>query len=141
VSGFLLDTNVPSEALRPRPNANVAAWLKGQTKNSLFLSVVTVGELHKGIVLALPAKRSQIERSIETFIPVWFAGRILPITRAVAKRWGELDGECQLAGRPLGVGDGMIAATAFERGLTVVTRNVRDFAGLGVNILNPWETG
>jgi predicted nucleic acid-binding protein len=137
VNGSLLDTNIPSEALRSRPDANVAAWLRDQTKNSLFLSVVTVGELQKGIVLAPPAKRSKLEQSIEAFIPVWFAGRILPVTRAVAKCWGELDGKCQRAGRRLGVADAMIAATALERGLTMVTRNVKDFADLGVKILNP----
>jgi predicted nucleic acid-binding protein len=59
----------------------------------------------------------------------------------MAERWGDLDGERQRAGRPMGVGDGMIAATALEHGLTLVTRNVRDFAGLGVTLLNPWETG
>jgi predicted nucleic acid-binding protein len=100
-----------------------------------------VGEFQKGIVLAPAAKRSKLERSIETFIPVWFEGRILPVTRAVAKRWGELDGKYQRAGRLLGVADAMIAATALERGLTVVTRNVKDFVDLGVNVLNPWETG
>jgi len=141
VSGFLLDTNVPSEMLRFRPDANVAAWLKSQVKSDLFLSVVTLGELRKGVMILPPgAKRSQIEQFMESFIPSWFSGRILPMTQAIAERWGILDAQRQLAGKPLGVADGMIAATALENDLTLVTRNVKDFAGLGVSVLNPWET-
>ncbi|HTU44869.1 MAG TPA: type II toxin-antitoxin system VapC family toxin [Bryobacteraceae bacterium] len=141
MSGFLLDTNVPSEMLRFRPDANVAAWLKSQVKSDLFLSVVTLGELRKGVMILPPgAKRSQIEQFMESFIPSWFSGRILPMTQAIAERWGILDAQRQLAGKPLGVADGMIAATALENDLTLVTRNVKDFAGLGVSVLNPWET-
>jgi predicted nucleic acid-binding protein len=141
MSGFLLDTNLPSETLRPIPDANVAAWLKSQAKDSQFLSVVTMGELRKGATLLPPsAKRTQIEQTIEALIPSWFAGRILPVTQAIAERWGVLEGQRQLAGRPLGVADGMIAATALEHGLTLVTRNVKDFDGLGVTILSPWQS-
>ena len=141
MSGFLLDTNIPSEVLRPLPDSNVATWLRSKTKESLFLSVVTVGELRKGATL-LPqsARRARLEEWIEVLVPAWFAGRVLPVTLAIAERWGALEGARQLAGRPLGLADGMIAATAFEHGLTLVTRNVRDFAGLGVTVLNPWET-
>ena len=140
MSGFLLDTNIPSEVLRPLPNANVVAWLKRQSRDSLFLSVVTIGELRKGATL-LPqsARRAQLEELIEVLVPWWFAGRILPVTQAIADSWGVLDGQRQLAGRPLGMADGMIAATALEHGLTLVTRNVKDFAGLPVTIVNPWD--
>ena len=72
-------------------------------------------------------------------VPIWFPGRVLPVTETIAERWGELDGKRQLAGRPLNAPDGMIAATALEHGLTLVTRNVKDFAGLGVVLLNPWD--
>jgi toxin FitB len=140
MSGFLLDTNIPSEALRPRPDPNVSAWLKSQVKDSQFLSVVTMGELRKGAtLLPLSAKRTQIEELIDTLIPTWFAGRILPMTQAIAERWGGLEGQRLLAGRPLGTADGMIAATALEHGLTLVTRNVKDFASLGIVLLNPWD--
>jgi predicted nucleic acid-binding protein len=109
-------------------------------KDSQFLSVVTMGELRKGATLLPPgAKRTQVEQLIEVLIPSWFAGRILPVTEAIADRWGVLEGRRLLAGRPLGAADGMIAATALEHDLTIVTRNVKDFADLGVDLLNPWD--
>ena len=140
-SGFLLDTNVPSEMLRPRPEANVIAWVKRQTKETLFVSVVTLGELRRGITLLAEqsSRRAELERTIHESVPSWFGDRILPITRMIAERWGVLDGERQLAGRPLNMADGMIAATAFEHDLSIVTRNVKDFEQLGVTIVNPWE--
>ena len=138
--GYLLDTNVPSETLRPLPDARVASWLARQAKDSQFLSVVTIGELRRGITLLAPgARRTQLEHFIEVTVPLWFAVRVLPVTQAIAERWGVIDGERQAAGRPLGIADGMIAATALEHGLTLVTRNVKDFAGLGIVLLNPWD--
>ncbi len=140
MTGFLLDTNVPSETLSPRHGEKVSAWLKGQAKESLFLSAVTMGELRKGIeLLPRSARRRQLEEAIELLIPFWFAGRILPVTRDIAEKWGVLEAQRQTAGRPLGATDVMIAATALYYGLTLVTRNVKDFAGLGVTILNPWD--
>lgn len=101
---------------------------------------MTVGELRKGaILLPTSGKRTQIEHSIEVLIPAWFGKRILPVTQAIAERWGVLEAQRQMIGRPLGVADGMIAATALGHGLTVVTRNVKDFDGLSVPIINPWE--
>ena len=141
MSGFLLDTNIPSELLRPRPDPNVAGWVQRQASNTLFVSVVTLGELQRGATLLAErsARRAELERMIHEKVPSWFQGRILPITRMIAERWGVLDGERQLAGRPLNMADGMIAATALEHDLVVVTRNVKDFAGLGVEVVNPWE--
>ncbi len=139
MSGFLVDTNVISEILRAAPDAKVSAWSQQAAKQTLFLSVVSMGELRKGLTILPPsARRTQLEKSIEAQVPIWFQNRILPVTQAIAERWGELDGIRQLAGRPLNTPDGMIAATALEHGLTVVTRNTKDFAGLGVAMLNPW---
>ncbi len=140
MSGFLLDTNIPSELIRSRPDARVEKWVYAQDEQSLYLSVVSIGELRRGLVI-LPAskRRSELERWFENDLLPRFEGRILPVTRSIADRWGVLDGQCQLKGTPLNAADGMIAATAIEHGLTVVTRNIRDYAGLGVEALNPWD--
>jgi predicted nucleic acid-binding protein len=140
VKGFLLDTNIPSEMLRRRPDPNVAAWVKRQANETLFVSVVTMGELRRGVTLLAEqsSRRAELERMIHEKVPFWFQDRILPVTLMIAERWGVLDGERQLAGRPMNIADGMIAATALEHDLTVVTRNVKDFAGLGVAVFSPW---
>jgi predicted nucleic acid-binding protein len=137
---LLVDTNVISEILRAVPDPNVVRWSQQLAKQNLFLSVISMGELRKGLTILPPSsRRTQLEKSIEEQIPVWFAERLLPVTQSIAEKWGVLDGQRQLAGRPLNVPDGQIAATALEHGLTVATRNVKDFEGLGVSILNPWE--
>jgi predicted nucleic acid-binding protein len=140
VSGFLFDTNIPSELIRSRPDSRVEKWVYAQDEQSLYLSVVSIGELRRGLVI-LPAskRRSELERWFENDLLPRFEGRILPVTRSIADRWGILDGQCQLKGTPLNTADGLIAATAIEHGLTVVTRNIRDYAGLGVEALNPWD--
>lgn len=141
MSGLLLDTNVPSELVRPQPEPMVKAWVAAQSLDALFMSAVSFGELRRGIVLRAPGKRrTDLELWLETDMAVLFAGRILPVTKEIADRWGVLDATCQLRGTPANTIDGLIAATALEHGLTVVTRNVKDFVGLGVEILNPWET-
>lgn len=140
MNGYLLDTNVPSEFSRDRPEPRVVDWLKMQPVTMLFLSVVTIGEIRKGLTVLPPSRRrSELEAWFHTDLLTWFSNRILPVTHAIADRWGILDGQCQVRGTPLNTADGMIAATAIEHGLTVVTRNAKDFAGLGVDLFNPWE--
>jgi predicted nucleic acid-binding protein len=139
MNGFLVDTNVISEILRAAPDANVATWSQGIAKEDLFLSVISLGELRKGLtIMAAGARRGQLEKSIEQQIPFWFAGRILPLTQLIAERWGVLEGQRQLLGRPLQVPDWQIAATALVHELVVVTRNEKDFEHLGVAVFNPW---
>jgi predicted nucleic acid-binding protein len=139
-SGFLLDTNVVSELIRSRPDARVANWVYGNDEQLLYLSVVSVGELRRGLVLlAAGNRRTQLEHWLENQLLPRFRGRVLPITQSIADRWGALDGECQLRGTPLNTPDGLIAATALEHDLTIVTRNVKDFDRLQVDLFNPWE--
>jgi toxin FitB len=140
MTGFLVDTNVPSELVRSQPEPSVERWIAAQNLDSLFISAVSFGELRKGITLLSPGKRRiELESWIEGDLSILFSGRILSVTRAISERWGMLDAGRQLAGRPLNTADGMIAATALEHDLTVVTRNVNDFEQLGVTILNPWK--
>ena len=139
MTGFLLDTNVPSELTRPQSEPNVEKWLEAANDEQLFLSVISLGEIFKGHTL-LPAskRRHELQEWVDSTLRPWFDGRILPVTDRVAQRWGVLAGECQLKGRGLTMADGLIAATALEHGLTVVTRNERDFADLGMTVFNPW---
>jgi predicted nucleic acid-binding protein len=137
--GFLLDTNIPSELIRSQPEPRVESWLSVQSESSLFLSVVSIGELYKGIALLPPSKRrSALEDWFHNDLLVRFADRILPITYAIAERWGTLEARCQQNGIALKTADGMIAATALVHDLTVATRDA-DFAKLGVPVINPWQ--
>jgi predicted nucleic acid-binding protein len=138
--GFLLDTNIPSELMRQRPEPRVTGWVAVQDISVLFLSVVSIGELETGFTtMQDAARRTRLELALQRHLAILFPGRVLPVTQSIAARWGRLDGMRQLSGRPLSAPDGMIAATALEHGLTLVTRNVKDFEQLGVSILNPWD--
>jgi predicted nucleic acid-binding protein len=140
MKGFLLDTNIPSEMTRPRPQPSVSAWLDDADDDQLYFSVVSLGEILKGVTLLSESKRrSQLQEWLDETLRPWFEGRILPVNQPIAERWGVLAGQCQMKGRPLKVADGLIAATALEHDLTIVTRNVKDFAGLGVAVFNPWD--
>ena len=140
MSGYLLDTNIPSEFSRDRPEPRVVQWLKTQPATTLFLSAVTIGEIRKGlVVLPRGRRRTELETWFHTDLLGWFRDRILPVTQPIADHWGVLDGQCQLKGTPLNTADGMIAATALEHELIIVTRNVKDFANLGAAIFNPWD--
>ena len=101
MSGFLLDTNIPSETVKLRPEPRVAKWIAGQANETLFLSVVSIGELRRGFITAPdPQRRARLERWLENDMLLWFDGRILPVTKAIADRWGVIDGTCQLRGTP-----------------------------------------
>ena len=138
MTGYLLDTNVISETRRSRPDTGVIAFLSAATAEGLFLSVLTLGELRKGVALKRrvdPLAASDLGTWVEG-IATNFTDRILPIDTAIALRWGELS-----AGRSLPVIDMLIAATALSRDLTLVTRNTRDFESSGALLLDPWQAG
>lgn len=136
---YLLDTNVLSEAARPQPNGGVVEWLERRASLDLALSVLTLGEIRKGVALLAAGKR---KRRLEDWLAVdlvrQFSGRVLSVDEAVALAWGGLAAEGRASGRELPVIDGLLLATAAVHGLTLVTRNERDCAGRGVPVLNPW---
>jgi predicted nucleic acid-binding protein len=142
VSGFLLDTNVLSEfSRRGDPDPGVEAWLGPIAPDLRYVSVMTIAEIRRGIHL-LPAgrRRDQLELWLEADLMASFLGsNILPVTNAIADRWAALSARAQQQGLQISVLDGLIAATALEHGLTLASRNVRDFAGLQVPLLNPWD--
>lgn len=133
---YLIDTNVLSELRRRDPDANVVRWLNDRPATTLHLSVLTVGELRKGIE-SLPEsdRRSRLLDWLEVKLPAYFAGRILPVDETVADRWGRL---LARSGRPVPAIDSLLAATALARGLTLVTRNLRDFRYPNLQVLDPW---
>jgi toxin FitB len=139
VTRYLVDTNVPSELTREHPDARVSAFTKNAGEETLFLSVMTLGEICKGIALLPPSqKRSDLQNWLDIDVRFWFAGRILPVTEAIAERWGHMAASARKQGVILAVVDGVIAATALEHDLTLVTRNVKDYGSLGVTLKNPW---
>jgi predicted nucleic acid-binding protein len=120
----------------------VAPFLRSAGKESLFLSVMTIGEICKGIdILPVSQKRKGLESWLKADVRDWFAGRILPVTESIAERCGHLAARARQRGIAVAVVDGVIAATALEHGLTLVTRNVKDFASLDVTVFNPWDGG
>lgn len=141
MSGFLLDTNVLSEFnRRGEPAPIVKQWLEAADTDSLYASVLTFGEIRLGVELLPPSKRrTQLEQWLDRDLPEWFEGRILPVDQAIADRWGLLRAQAQLKGRPLSVVDAVLAATALQHDLTIVSRNVSDFSVVGLAVLNPWD--
>ena len=142
MSGFLLDTNVLSEfKRRGAPDPQVRAWLKATDPDLLWASVLSFGEIRKGIERLAPGKRrTELEGWLQRDLEQWFEERLLPVTKAIAHRWGILSAQALDRGKPLPNIDGVIAATALEHDLTLVTRNVKDLTGLGVKVLTPWES-
>jgi hypothetical protein len=133
---YLLDTNVLSETVRRRPNRAVIAWLDQVPNEALYLSVLTLGEIRKGVErLASSQRRERLRVWLEHELVAWFGVRVLPIDRAVADRWGRLLGE---VGRPVPAIDSLIAATALHHELRLVTRNEADFGFPGLELVNPW---
>jgi len=140
MNGYLLDTNCISELVRIQPEPSVVAWMEAADETLLYLSVLTLGEIRRGLAgLPQSKRRTHLEVWLETALRVRFAGRILPIDEAIADRWGVLAARAKGKGRSLATIDGLLAATALQHNVTVVSRNVNDFKNTPVPVLNPWE--
>jgi toxin FitB len=139
MSGFLLDTNVLSELIEPKPDGNVLRWIEESDESILFLSVLTLGEIRNGIARLGPgARRGRLESWLQVDLRSRFEGRILSIDEAVADRWGAISAGAAASGKPVPVIDGLLVATALQYDLTFVTRDASGVAGTGVSTLNPW---
>ena len=136
---FLLDTNVVSETVRPRPAKMVLDWIERQIPTDLFLAAQTIGELVRGARKAREQeRRERFERWIEQDLARQFDGRVLPFDGRTAAIWGRLMGDGDRAGRPPAAADAQIAAVAIQHEMILVTRNVKDFVSFEIQLLDPW---
>jgi hypothetical protein len=134
---YLIDTNVVAELARREPDPRVVAWFREVPDAALHLSVLTLGELRKGVEsLAETRRRERLRVWLENDLAEWFGERLLPISAVVADRWGRLLAQ---AARPVPTVDSLIAATAIHHGLRMVTRNEKDFDFPGLEVINPWR--
>jgi predicted nucleic acid-binding protein len=134
---YLLDTNIVSETIRRAPNKAVLAWLEGVPGEALFVSVLTLGEIRKGVeAIADKKRREKLRLWLKHELPAWFEDRVLSVDLAVADRWGRILAE---VGRPVPTIDSLLAATALHYELRLVTRNARDFEYPGLEVINPFK--
>lgn len=137
---IVLDTNVLSEASRPRPSTKVLEWIRSEPLAALFTTTITEAELLYGVAL-LPRGRRQrlLERFVAETLEEDFAGRILSFDSAAAREFADIAASRRRIGRPIGEADGRIAAIARSRGAALATRNVGDFVNCGIDLIDPWE--
>ncbi len=141
MNGWLLDTNVVSELARAGANAGVVAWAGDQDERRMFLSILTLGEYDKGVhnLAADSTARARIEAAIAA-LEARFARRVLPLSDAIVRRWGRISGAVQRStGQAPPVIDTLLAATAIQHDLCLVTRNVRDVRESGASVFDPWH--
>jgi predicted nucleic acid-binding protein len=137
---FLLDTNVISEWVKPRPDPDVVSWLADADEDRTFLSVITLAEIREGIErLANGARRKRLDEWLRHELPLRFDGRIVPVDTTVADAWGKVVARRAALGKSIGIMDAFIAATAEVHDMTLVTRNVEDFKSSVKTIVNPWS--
>ena len=137
---YLLDTCLISELVAKQPNQKVLDWVDAQVPETLYLSVITIGEIAKGICKLTPSKRKEsLTTWLNETLPNRFENRILTLDVSTMVLWGNLVGQLEQNGRPLPAMDSLIAAIALQHSLSLVTRNENDFAGTGVVIVNPWS--
>lgn len=138
---YLLDTNIVSELIKKQPDPNVVQWIDEQDATRMYLTVITIGEIRKGVEKLPPSSRkAKIFAWLSSDLLLRFDGRILPVTTKVMLRWGELTGQLEMKGTVLSAIDSLIAAVALHGQCTLVTRNTDDFRGTGIPLLNPWQT-
>ncbi len=136
---YLLDTCFLSEFVKKNPPRTVVDWGATQNEDDLHVSVLTLGEIQKGVSsLPVSRRRAELQRWLDYDLQERFHDRTLAVTAQVARRWGKIQGEARLRGRSLPVVDSLLAATALEHDLTLVTNNVDDMRDTGVRLCNPW---
>lgn len=135
---YLLDTCLLSELVKPVPHAPVLDWMVAQQAENLFVSAITLGELERGVIKLPPSRRRNELTTWLAQVALGFEDRVLPFGRETARVWADMCARAEAKGRPLAAFDSIIAATALHQGLTVVTRNDRDFEPAGVPLLNLW---
>ena len=137
---YLLDTCVLSEFTRRQPDEKVIRWVERMDEERLYLSVITIGEIQRGVErLPESGRKTELLVWLNTALSERFAGRILPLETATMLLWGSLTARLERIGKPLPVMDGLIAATALQHSLVLATRNVTDFSFTGAQVINPWE--
>ena len=137
---LLLDTNIVSETMRPHPDAAVMAWLAEQPVETVHLSTISIAEIHFGLeLLADDGRQRELRRRFDRFVSQGFMSRLLDFDRAAAVRYGAIQASRRNAGRPMSVPDAQIAAVAQAHDLVLVTRNGKDFDGLDLALVNPFD--
>ncbi len=137
---FLIDTCCVSELIKPKPDTNVVRWFSDHDEQEMFLSVLTIGELRKGIEKLPDSKRKDaLAHWFEHDVTERFAGRMLDVTALESQTWGEVMAGAARNGRPIPDIDGLLAAFAIANGLTLVTRNTKDMIATGVSLIDPWS--
>lgn len=137
---YILDTNVVSELVAQNPDHHVIQWVESVDPESLFLSVITIGEIKKGVEKLSSSKRKKnLIAWLEQDLLVRFREHILPIDTSVVMTWGRLLAELEKSGKPMPAIDSLLAATASDLGYTLVTRNITDFEDASIRLLNPWN--
>lgn len=136
---YLIDTCCISELVKSKPNRNVVNWFADREELSMYLSVITFGELRKGIEkLPNSKKKKELNRWVKEDLNLRFKNRVLNITVEEGNKWGEILAAAEKNGKPIPAIDSLIAATALVHDLSVVTRNMQDMEGSGVEVINPW---
>jgi toxin FitB len=136
---IILDTNLVCEPLKPKPHAAVLAWLDRQAPETLYLTTITLAELQAGIEILPGGKRRKELQDVTNELVAQFEGRILTFDQDSATAFGRVVAGTQAAGNPIHFGDGAIAAIAMRRNFALATRNVRDYKGAGIELINPWN--